>query len=169
MTITEQYGLAFQIVDKLFANKLDKGGQPYLGHLCRVSDSLTKRGKFCSEIPNIYDKAAVVALLHDILEDTDTTIDTLRVFGFDEDIIQAVDVISRREDEQYYFDFIKRVSKNRLATLVKICDLKDNMDITRLNKFGEYEQKRLMKYWYSWKFLTGEFTEEQCNKIKNMK
>ena len=65
--------------------------------------------------------------------------------------------------EQYYFDFIDRVNGNDIARLVKIYDLEDNMDIRRLNKFGDYEQKRLKKYWYSWKYLRGEISSVVCN------
>jgi (p)ppGpp synthase/HD superfamily hydrolase len=82
-----------------------------------------------------------VALLHDILEDTDTTVDELRGLCCDDDIIQAVVAITRRKDEKLYFDFIERVKGNDLAKLVKIYDLEDNMDIRRLKELEEKESK----------------------------
>ena len=73
--------------------------------------------------------------------------------------------MTRRKDEQYYFDFIERVSKNDIGRIVKIYDLENNMDIRRLSEFGEYEQKRLRKYFYSWKFLKGEINGLSANNI----
>ena len=108
-------------------------------------------------------KAIIVAILHDILEDTECTTTVLFDEGFDEEIIDAVVAITRKKNEQYYFDFIERVSKNPIAKIVKICDLENNMDIRRLNKFGDYEMKRLKKYWHCWKFLKGELTADEVN------
>ena len=154
----------------MFQDKVDKGGHPYAGHLCRVAEkvneTITKNRQYVSDN---YDKAVIVAYLHDILEDTDCTIPELEDIGCDQEIIDTVLAITRDIKEDKYFDFIKRVKKNPIARIVKIADLEDNMDITRLNKFGEYEQKRLMKYWYSWKYLKDELTEEQCSQIKDMK
>jgi (p)ppGpp synthase/HD superfamily hydrolase len=158
---------ALALIEKKFKDKKDCGGQPYIGHLIRVARRVADE-KFVSVSDNFstlaffYEKAYIVALLHDIIEDTDvTTLDLLNE-GFDNEIVDAVDAITRREGEQYYMDFIERVSKNDIARLVKICDLEDNMDITRLKVFGEYEQKRLKKYWYSWKFLKKEITLSEC-------
>jgi hypothetical protein len=114
----------------------------------------------------LYKKAYIVALLHDILEDTDCTEEELREIGCDEEIIDAIKSVTRKPEEKYYFDFIKRVSQNKIGTIVKIHDLEHNMDIRRLSKFGDYEQKRLKKYWYSWKYLKGEMKEDKV--IKNI-
>ena len=161
---------AIKLIDKYFSDKVDAGGHPYVGHMNRIEDEIIKEKKLkCSDphstLSIFYDKAAIVALLHDIIEDTECTEDILRVNGFDEEIIEAVVAITRRKDEQYYFDFIERVSKNDIAKLVKIYDLQENMDIKRLKKFEEYEQKRLKKYWYCWKYLRGEISSLQCNNV----
>jgi hypothetical protein len=87
----------------------------------------------------------------------------LRDIGCDDEIIDAIKAITRKKEEQYYFDFIKRVSQNDIARIVKIYDLEHNMDIRRLKTFGDYEQKRLKKYWYCWKYLKGEISEIECN------
>ena len=110
-----------------------------------------------------YEKAIIVAILHDIVEDTDVTLEYLTNGGFDKEIVNAIDAITRRKEEQYYFDFIERVKKNDIAKLVKIYDLEDNMDSRRLKTFGDYEQKRLKKYWYCWKYLKGEIDSVTCN------
>ena len=163
-----------ELISKYFKNKVDKGGQPYIGHLRRVAEKVDKivneKYQYSSiRLSDNYNKAVLVAYLHDILEDTDCTVPELEDIGCDKEIIDAILAITRSVNEDKYFDFIKRVKKNPIARIVKIADLEDNMDITRLNKFGEYEQKRLMKYWYSRKYLKDEFTEEQCSQIKDMK
>ena len=70
-------------------------------------------------------------------------------------IIEAIKSVTRKKEEQYYFDFIERARNNDIGRLVKIYDLENNMDIKRLSTFGDYEQKRLKKYWYAWKYLKG--------------
>lgn len=155
------YDKAIKLIDKYFKNKVDKGGHDYRGHLWRVANAIENEKEHNCEdkhstLAYFYDKAIIVALLHDIVEDTEVTLDMLREEGFDEEIVSAIDAITRRKDEQYYFDFIERVKKNDIARIVKIYDLEDNMDIKRLSTFGDYEQKRLKKYWYCWKYLKGE-------------
>lgn len=152
-----------------FANKKDAGGHDYLQHLYAVASAIEKDwlGEVsvhaCAEY---YKKAYIVALLHDILEDTDCTVQELKNIGCDDEIIEAVQSVTRRNDEHNYFDFIKRASKNKIGRLVKIYDLENNMDVRRLSKFGDYEQKRLKKYWHSWKYLKGEITEEELDSVK---
>ena len=150
-----------------FSDKKDAGGHDYLQHLYAVAEAVEK--EWLSEVAvrscaEFYKKAYIVALLHDILEDTNCMIQELRNIGCDDEIIEAIQSVTRRKDEQYYFDFIKRAGKNKIGRLVKIYDLENNMDIRRLKKFGDYEQKRLKKYWYSWKYLKEEITEEEADK-----
>lgn len=153
-----------ELVNKYFSNSVDKGGNLYQQHLYTVAE---RAKEYATKYPNPkFDahEAYIVGLLHDIFEDTDCTVQELVDVGCYDKILNAIKAITRRKDEEYYFDFIKRVSKNELAKTVKIADLENNMDITRLNKFGEHEMKRLRKYWYSWKYLRGELSEEQVNK-----
>lgn len=166
--IHEQYNLAYDLVTDLFKDKVDKGGHPYIGHLTRVCTAVKKeKEENCSDpdstLSLFYEKTYIVALLHDILEDTEMTTVYLEFKGFDEEIIKAVEALTRRKEENKYFDFIERVAKNDIARIVKIYDLEDNMDIRRLNKFDEYEQKRLRKYFYCWKYLKGEISAIKCN------
>ena len=161
---------AFDLAQEYFKDKKDLSGQPYMYHMERIAAAIEKeRDKKCADKESslclYYDKAIAVAFLHDIIEDTDCTEEILYEKGFDKEIVTAVIAITRRKDEQYYFDFIDRANKNDIARLVKIYDLEDNMDIRRLNKFGDYEQKRLKKYWYSWKYLRGEISSIVCNNI----
>jgi conserved hypothetical protein len=111
---------ALKIACKAHNGQVDKGGNPYIFHPIRVALNCNTQ------------QEKIVALLHDVVEDTPITIEDLRMAGFANDIIDAVKCLTKTEEEGYK-DFIKRVSANKIATQVKIQDLKDNMDITRLN------------------------------------
>lgn len=128
---------AFDIVSKAFDRVLDKGGKPYIGHLMRVANGVLGNS-------DIREKLTVIGLLHDLIEDTDWTADELRK-EFPDDIVDAV-VALTKVDGISYDDYIDGVMANELATYVKLSDLKDNMDVTRLPELGDYEVKRLKKY-----------------------
>ena len=92
--IKAQWDIAYNLVTDLFKDKVDKGGHPYVGHLFRVFQAVeNEKNKKCSD-PNstlslFYEKASIVALLHDVLEDTEMTTTNLESKGFDEEIIKA--------------------------------------------------------------------------------
>ena len=118
----------------------DKAGMPYFGHIARVSNA-------CKTGP-----AKVVALLHDIIEDTDVTSEQLEEAGMSEFVIKAVLCLTRKNGEPYE-DFIRRAAKNPIAREVKIADLEDNMDVRRLENVTEDDFKRMDKYLNAWKYL----------------
>lgn len=91
------------------------GDEPYISHPCRV----VNRMGVADEV------GVVVAYLHDVVEDTQFTLDDLRA-GFSDEIVDAIDAITRRKDEKY-FDYIRRLSKNPIAKRVKIADLQENL------------------------------------------
>ena len=97
---------------------VDKQGIPYVFHPFHVAESMTD------------EKRTTVALLHDIVEDTEVTIDDLRSEGFPSDVIEAISIMTHQDGEDYS-DYIQRISENEIATDVKIADLTHNMDITR--------------------------------------
>lgn len=138
-----------ELIKKYFADKTDLGGSSYLYHLETVYKKMTT------------DKAKIVALLHDILEDTNCTEEELSSIGCDDQIMEAIKAITRRSDEVNYSEYIIRVGENEIAKTVKIADLENNMDIRRLKSFGDREAKRLKKYFYSWKYLKGDITKEE--------
>jgi len=103
----------------------------------------------------------VVAILHDILEDTETKISDLRNIGCSEDIVDAVIVITK-QGFQSYQEYLERVSNNTLATAVKIQDLRHNMDLTRLKKITDKDIERNIKYAKALQYLinrTGNYGE----------
>lgn len=123
------------------SGQVDKAGQPYILHPLRLM--MRMRGE----------SAQIVAVLHDLVEDTDTTLDDLRQEGFPEEIIVALDHLTHLPDANYEL-YIKRVKQNRLASLVKLRDLEDNMDIRRLDhKPRERDWLRLKKYRLAWSVL----------------
>lgn len=165
---------ALVLINKKFEDKVDKGGKPYVNHLFSVSNKiknlvvdLTLWGDGANDAVLFYQKCRVVALLHDILEDTNTTVDELKDNGFSDDIIDAVVAITRRKDEKSYIDYIDRLKLNDMAKCVKIYDLEDNMNITRLQNIDDSDLKRIKKYFYCHKYLYGTITKQEL--INNLK
>ncbi len=126
------------------AGQSDKSGAPYILHPLRMMARM--------KTP----EAMMAAVLHDVVEDTDTTLADLRAEGLPESVIAAVDAVSRRENETYE-EFVSRAGADPLAREVKIADLEDNMNLLRLGKSGlsEKDVERLNRYMRGWRQLTG--------------
>ncbi len=125
---------AIEIAVEAHAGQTDRAGQPYILHPMRVMFHV------CSEAEQ------TVAILHDVVEDNPAwPLARLAEEGFADDILQAVDDISRREGESYE-DFVRRAAQRPLARAVKLADLRDNMNIERLPSFGEEDAERLARY-----------------------
>ena len=97
------------------------------------------------------EESCVVALLHDVIEDSDITLEILSKY-FNDDIITALRVLTKKENDDYVM-YIKRVKTNKLATKVKIKDLEHNRDLTRLDEVTDRDRKRSMKYWEAIRYL----------------
>lgn len=135
--------LAFEIAKNAFHNKTDKAGKPYFDHLERVAR------RFKDD-----DFLYIIAILHDLLEDcTEWNEISLRHL-FSENIVSTIVVLTKQKGEDY-FDYIDRISQNSWATKVKVQDLRDNMDITRLSNLIEKDFERLQKYLKAYNILTG--------------
>ncbi len=129
---------AILIAARAHLGQTDRMGAPYILHPLRMMF------RFKSETEMI------VAVLHDVIEDNpDWDFDRLRQEGFSEEIIQAVDHLTRQEQEAYE-EFVVRSSENPLARRVKLADLEDNMDLKRLNRLTEQDQARLARYHRAW-------------------
>lgn len=113
--------------------QVDKAGDPYILHPLRLM--LSRKNE----------PERICAVLHDVIEDTDITLDNLRNQGFSEEVITALDALSRRENESYD-DFISRILDNKLACYIKLADLKDNMDLSRIEVPTERDYQRTEKY-----------------------
>jgi (p)ppGpp synthase/HD superfamily hydrolase len=114
--------------------QIDKSGKAYILHPLRVMQRCDEHGI----------DAQIVAVLHDVVEDTWMDLDLLRAYGFPDTIIDAVDAITQRPGEETYEEYIRRCSRNKLAALVKLADLDDNSDPVR--RFGRNFDSRLQRY-----------------------
>ncbi len=123
--------------------QVDKAGQPYILHVIRVMLRLNS------------DVERIIGVLHDVIEDSGHTVDTLREMGYSDEVLNALDCLTKRKNETYE-DFIERVRVSPLARRVKIADLEDNLDIRRLPRLGEQEFERLKKYHRAWAQLVSD-------------
>ena len=126
----------------------DKAGQPYVLHLLRVMMAQTT-GDMTERASR---PAMIAAVLHDIVEDTSYTFEDLQDEGFSEEIITAVEHLTRQDGESYA-SFARRAGSHPIARMVKLADLEDNMDLTRLSEVSDRDQKRLAKYHRAWLML----------------
>ena len=113
--------------------EVHKTGQPYVLHVVRVMLRLDT------------DVEKIVAVLHDLVEENGIMLDHLRAKGYSEEILQALDCLSRREDEPYGH-FIERVKANPIARRVKIADIEGNVELRRFSGLTEENMKRVKKY-----------------------
>lgn len=125
---------ALEIAFVAHIGQKDKSGADYIMHPIRVME----RGE--TEIERI------CGLLHDVVEDSDLTFEDLKNEGFSDDVISVLQCLTKISDNEDYDNFIDRVIQNPIAIKVKLNDLLDNMDITRLKELNEGDMKRLNKY-----------------------
>lgn len=119
----------------------DKAGRPYILHPLRLMMAVG---------PD--EAVAMAAVLHDVVEDSDETLASLRERGFSEAVVRAVDHLTRREGETYEA-FIERAAADPIARRVKRADLEDNMDVRRLEVVDERSAERLARYLRAWRAL----------------
>jgi (p)ppGpp synthase/HD superfamily hydrolase len=134
---------AIAIAVEAHRGQRDRYGAPYILHPMRVMSRMRTNTE------------RVVAILHDVVEDTDWTFTQLKEEGFPEEVIEALDHVTKQEGESYE-DFVKRTARNALARRVKLADLEDNMEVNRMPEVSEAERKRLEKYLSAWRFLSDE-------------
>lgn len=139
MINTKLTRLASKIAYKAHEGQTDKAGVPYIFHPIHIAEQMDS------------EESCVVALLHDVIEDSDITLEILSKY-FNDDIIAALRVLTKKENDDYVM-YIKRVKTNKLATKVKIKDLEHNRDLTRLDEVTDKDRKRSMKYWEAIRYL----------------
>ena len=127
---------AIEIAAKAHAGQIDKGGNPYIMHPLRVMVN------FCGDGD---ETTKICAVLHDVVEDTDVTLEDLRAEGFPDEVITALDCLTKREGEGYD-DFISRILTNMIACKVKYGDLADNSNLTRIPNPTAKDRERIVKY-----------------------
>lgn len=143
MTKNELLNKAIKIAQKAHKNQTDKFGTPYIGHVIRVMNA----GKTYNE--------KIVGVLHDVIEDCpEITLDYLLQEGFPNEIVFAIECLTKNPSDQDYTEFIKQTKKSPLAVSVKMNDLQDNMNLTRFNRLmTEKDMNRLNKYLSAYLYL----------------
>lgn len=140
LSYNEQFQIALELAVEKHKNQTDKAGNPYILHPLHVMENVnSKEGK-------------IVAILHDIIEDTDITEDYLLKIGLSKRIVDTVVALTRSEDMDYQ-EYIKNLSSNPLAKEVKLADLEHNMDLKRLPTLEEKDLERNRKYQIAYHYL----------------
>ena len=143
MTKEELLNKAIKIANRAHKGQTDKFGTPYIGHIIRVMNY----GK-------TYDEK-IVGVLHDVIEDCpEITYEYLLQEGFSNEIVFAIECLTKNPADQDYTEFVKQTERSPLAIAVKLNDLRDNMDLTRFTKpLTERDFKRLNKYLNAYLYL----------------
>ncbi len=130
MIYTDLTRKAFKIAYEAHNGQVDKSGMPYIHHPLHVAEQMQS------------EDACIVALLHDVVEDTNVTFEDLEREGFPEECMVALKLLTKAKGEDY-FVYLDRLKNNKLASMVKLADLNHNSDMTRL--VGEPTEKDLQR------------------------
>ena len=125
--------IALSIAKKAHAGQVDKAGIDYIQHPLYVA----------SQVKTEQEKA--VALLHDVLEDSDITAADLLAYGLSNEVVTAVQTLTKKKGQSYQ-DYLEKVKSNDLARVVKLADLKHNSDLSRLKSVSDTDRERVKKY-----------------------
>jgi hypothetical protein len=133
---------AIEIAVEAHKGQVDKGGSPYILHPLRVMMSVDLESE------------KIVGVLHDVVEDSNWTFEALLAEGFSIEVIEALKSVTKNSDNEDYDSFIRRAIGNPIGRKVKIADLRDNLDVTRISDITDKDVKRINKYKKALKILT---------------
>ena len=133
--------IALAIARKAHAGQVDKAGVDYIQHPLYVA----------SQVKTEQEKA--VALLHDVLEDSDITVADLLAYGLSNEVVTAVQTLTKKKGQSYQ-DYLEKVKSNNLARVVKLADLKHNSDLSRLKTVSNTDYERVKKYKNAIRYLS---------------
>lgn len=143
MIYTDATKKALKLCFEAHKEQTDKSGIPYVFHPFHLAEQMTD------------EDTTVVALLHDVVEDTDYTIDDLIAMGFNENVIEAVTLMTHLPEVSYE-DYLRALKKNEIAKAVKYADIMHNSDVTRLDANDERMEYWKKKYEFALKILLEE-------------
>lgn len=132
MIYTDLTKKALKISFNAHKDQLDKSGMPYVYHPFHLAEQMDDEYSTC------------VALLHDVVEDTDTTLDDLAKI-FPKEVTDAIALMTH-DDNVPYLDYVRTIKSNPIASKVKLADLKHNSDLTRLDRVDDKAIERVEKY-----------------------
>ena len=133
MIYTDKTKKAMKFCFKAHKDQVDKSGMPYVFHPFHVAEQMTDEA------------TTIVALLHDVVEDTDYTLEDIAAEGFGKEILEAVALMTH-EDGVPYLDYVAKLKDNPIARTVKLADLAHNSDLSRIGEIDEETKQRLEKY-----------------------
>ncbi|MBE6731676.1 MAG: GTP pyrophosphokinase [Ruminococcaceae bacterium] len=133
MIYTSETKKALKLCFEAHKDQLDKSSLPYVFHPFHLAEQMES------------EECTVVALLHDVVEDTNLTIEDLKAMGFSNEVTDAITLMTHEEGVEY-MDYVKEIKNNEIARKVKLADLKHNSDLTRFDKVDEKALKRREKY-----------------------
>ena len=125
--------IALKLCFEAHKDQIDKSDMPYVFHPFHLAEQMTD------------EDTTVVALLHDLIEDTDYTLTDLKNMGFSDKIIDAIALMTH-DDAVPYMDYVAAIKQNPVAKAVKLADLKHNSDMSRLETVTPWDIQRAEKY-----------------------
>ena len=125
--------MALKLCFEAHKEQLDKSNMPYVFHPFHLAEQMET------------EETTVVALLHDVVEDTEYTIEDLKNMGFGEEITDAIALMTHAPDVEY-MDYVRALKENPIAKAVKLADLRHNSDLTRMDVVDEWALRRNEKY-----------------------
>lgn len=138
---------AIQIAAEAHQGQVDKAGEPYILHCLRVMLKVESR------------EERIVVVMHDLLEDTSWSRGDLEREGFSREVVNAIVALTRMAGESYEA-FVRRAASNPIARSVKLADLEDNMDLSRIPEATERDRERLEKYERAYEVVRGRATDD---------
>lgn len=133
MIYTEMTKKALKLCYTAHNGQVDKSGMPYVFHPFHLAEQMED------------ENTVTVALLHDVIEDTEYTISDLEKMGFPREVIEALSLLTH-DDNVPYMDYVEKIKGNEIARKVKLADLAHNSDTTRLDEINDKVIQRVEKY-----------------------
>ena len=146
MIYTPMTKKALKLCFKAHKDQTDKSGMPYVFHPFHLAEQMKDEA------------TTIVALLHDVVEDTDITINDLQKMGFGPEVLEAIALMTHAPDTPY-MEYVAQIKTNPIARAVKLADLKHNSDMTRLESITPYDKERAKKYKKAIRLLKAPNTE----------
>ncbi len=130
---TEMTKRALALCFEAHKDQKDKSGLPYVFHPFHLAEQMED------------EDTTIVALLHDVIEDTEYTIEDLQKAGFTQNVISAIALMTHNP-QMPYMEYVRAIKSNPIARAVKLADLRHNSDMTRLNIITQRDEERAQKY-----------------------